>query len=84
MTRFHATDKGNVPFTPEEELARDAEEAQAAIDKAAADKAQANEAIKSQLDAADLKIIRALTEGDQARIDAHKAAQATLRAQLRE
>jgi hypothetical protein len=27
MTRFHATDKGNVPFTAEEEAARDAEEA---------------------------------------------------------
>jgi len=27
MARFHATDKGNVPFTSEEETARDAEEA---------------------------------------------------------
>ena len=27
MTRFHATANGDVPFTPEEEAARDAEEA---------------------------------------------------------
>ena len=34
MSRFRATDKGNVPFTAEEETARDAEEAQVAQDKA--------------------------------------------------
>jgi hypothetical protein len=27
MARFHATSEGNIPFTAEEELARDAEEA---------------------------------------------------------
>jgi hypothetical protein len=27
MTRFHATSEGNIPFTAEEEVARDAEEA---------------------------------------------------------
>jgi len=27
MKRFHATDKGNIPFTAEEELERDREEA---------------------------------------------------------
>ena len=27
MTRFHATDKGNIPFTPEEEAECDIEEA---------------------------------------------------------
>lgn len=32
MARFHATAQGPVPFTPEEEAARDAEEAQALID----------------------------------------------------
>ena len=40
MTRYHATSKGNVPFTAEEETARDAEEATwtaAADDRAAAD-----------------------------------------------
>jgi hypothetical protein len=35
MTRYHATPDGNVPFTSEEEAARDAEE-QAWIDGAAA------------------------------------------------
>ena len=34
MTRYRATAEGNIAFTPEEELDRDAEEAQAAIDKA--------------------------------------------------
>ena len=28
MPRFHATSKGNIPFTPEEELESDAEEAE--------------------------------------------------------
>jgi hypothetical protein len=42
-----------------------------------------NDAVDAQLMAADLKIIRALTEGDTARINAHKAAQATLRATRR-
>ena len=31
MSRFHATAEGNVPFTLEEETARDLEEAQAEI-----------------------------------------------------
>ena len=35
MTRYHATPDGNVPFTPEEEAARDAEE-KAWVDGAAA------------------------------------------------
>ena len=34
MARFHATAEGNVPFTAEEEAERDAEEAQAAAEKA--------------------------------------------------
>jgi hypothetical protein len=42
-----------------------------------------NAAVDAQLMSADWKIIRALTEGDTARIDAHKAAQATLRATRR-
>ena len=40
MTRYHATTEGNVPFTAEEEAARDAEEAawnSGADDRAAAD-----------------------------------------------
>ena len=83
MPRFHTKALGNIPFTPEEEVARDAEEAQAAIDKAAADIAAANAAVKAKMDAADLKIIRAITEGDTARIDAHKATQAARRAKLK-
>jgi hypothetical protein len=33
MTRFHATAEGNVPFTAEEETARDVEEAQATAEQ---------------------------------------------------
>jgi hypothetical protein len=35
MARFHATPEGNIPFTAEEETARDAEEAAYAVEKAA-------------------------------------------------
>jgi len=35
--RYHTTSEGNIPFTPEEETARDVEEAQAAVDMAAND-----------------------------------------------
>ncbi|SCX94509.1 hypothetical protein SAMN05216420_101409 [Nitrosospira sp. Nl5] len=42
--------------------------------------AEFNAIVDAQLDAADLKIIRAITEGDTARIEEHKAAQAALRA----
>ena len=34
MSRFRTTSEGNIPFTAEEETARDAEEAQAVIDAA--------------------------------------------------
>lgn len=83
MTRFHATDKGNIPFTAEEEAARDREEAQAVIDKVNADKSQAAAAIKAELVAADLAIIRALTEGDAVRVKEHVKAQAKRRAKLK-
>jgi hypothetical protein len=47
MARFHATSEGQIPFTPEEELARDAEEAAwaaGANDRAAAEaRAQRNQ-----------------------------------------
>lgn len=43
----------------------------------------ANAVIQAQLAAADLIIIRALTEGDTARITAHKASQAALRAKIK-
>jgi hypothetical protein len=45
--------------------------------------AEWNAGVDAQLMAADLKIIRALTEGDTARINAHKTAQAALRATRR-
>lgn len=45
-------------------------------------KAKANALIKAKLDANDLQIIRALVEGDTAKIAAHKISQAALRAQL--
>lgn len=45
--------------------------------------AQAQNAILAQLQANDIKIIRALVEGDQPRIDAHKAAQAALRTKIK-
>lgn len=41
-----------------------------------------NAAIQDKLDKSDLKIIRALAEKDTVRIEAHKTAQAALRAQL--
>jgi hypothetical protein len=34
MARFHATAEGNIPYTAEEEAARDAEEAQWELEKA--------------------------------------------------
>lgn len=45
--------------------------------------AELNAPILAELAANDQKIIRALAEGDTARIDAHKATQAALRAQLK-
>ena len=44
MARFHLTNGKRIQFTPEEETARDAEEAQAVIDKQARDDAIAQEA----------------------------------------
>jgi len=35
MARHHATPEGNIPFTSEEEIAKDAEEAQVAKDREA-------------------------------------------------
>jgi len=46
MTRYKTTSEGNIPFTAEEETARDAEEAQAVIDSAAQSAAAAIDASK--------------------------------------
>ena len=58
MARFHTTAEGNIPFTAEEEAARDAEEAANAIQKAEEartkyqrDRAAEYPAIGDQLDA---------------------------------
>jgi len=58
MARFHTTAEGNIPFTAEEEAARDAEEAQWATEQAALartkyqrDRATEYPAIGDQLDA---------------------------------
>lgn len=42
-----------------------------------------NASIRAELDRNDLKIIRAIVEGDSVRINAHKSAQAALRARLK-
>lgn len=42
-----------------------------------------NEAVIAEMDAADLKALRALLDGDTARIEAHRAAQAERRKLLR-
>jgi hypothetical protein len=76
MTRYRMTTKGEIPFTPEEEMERDAEEAAwvaSANDRAAAEvRAQRN----SLLAASDW------TQVDDAPVD--KAAWATYRQELRD
>lgn len=59
-------------LTQEQALERDQQRAREA----------ANAEIRAQLDANDLRALRAIVEGDTARIEAHKAAQAALRAML--
>lgn len=59
-------------LTQEQALERDQQRAREA----------ANAEIRAQLDANDLRAMRAIVEGDKARIEAHKAAQAALRAML--
>ena len=44
--------------------------------------AETNAPIIAEMDAADLKIIRAIAEGDIERLEAHKTSQALLRAKL--
>lgn len=60
-------------LTQEQALERDQQRAREA----------ANAEIRAQLDANDLRAMRAIVEGDTARIEAHKAAQAALRAMLK-
>ena len=83
MPNFHATAAGPVQFTEQEEIEWAADVAARAIAKGAADKALANAAIQAEMDTADLKIVRALTEGDAARVSAHLSAQQARRAKLK-
>jgi hypothetical protein len=55
MTRYHKVNNIKVPFTAEEEAARDAEEAQAVIDKQARIDAETAEAVKKASGKAKLK-----------------------------
>ena len=53
MTRYHATPEGNVPFTAEEEAARDAEEAEwaaGADDRKAEEVRQERDSLLSETD----------------------------------
>jgi hypothetical protein len=53
MTRYHATANGNVPFTAEEEAARDAEEAKWAAEadnRLAAEERQKRDALLAETD----------------------------------
>jgi len=56
MTRFHATAQGNVPFTAEEEAARDAEEAAWTAQQAMPAPAPTKEELKAELAALTAKI----------------------------
>lgn len=56
---------------------------QAAAAQAEAERIAWNDDIKAQLAANDVAVVRALTEGDQERINAHAEKQSALRAQLR-
>ena len=80
--RYHTTAEGNIAFTAKEELERDNEEAAHLAAQPAIEKAAANAHIIAEMDAADLKIIRAIAEGDIKRLEAHKTSQALLRAKL--
>jgi len=79
-------DDGTVSFETEERWL-EIDNVLSADEANTADAAQAiidyNAAIKAQLAAADLAIVRALVEGDTARLQAHAASQAALRAKLK-
>lgn len=78
MTRYHTTTEGDIPFTSEEEAARDVEEAQ--VPQRLAEKN--NAWIKVQLAALDLKRIRPAAEGDTECLAELNAQAIALRGQL--
>ena len=69
MPNYHATSKGNVPFTEQEEIEWQAEQAQAVIDKAAKDAEEALE--QSKLTGVSiLGVMCSATKNDQAGLSA--------------
>jgi hypothetical protein len=70
MARFHATAEGNIPFTAEEEAARDAEEAQWELEKAQLAKTQyQRDRAKEYPPMADY--LDGIVKGDQAQVQAY-------------
>jgi hypothetical protein len=70
MARFHATAEGNIPFTAEEEAARDAEEAQSEIEKTELAKTQyQRDRAKEYPPMADY--LDGIVKGDQAQVQAY-------------
>lgn len=64
MARFHATAEGDVPFTPEEEVARDEEEASWVANENQRLAQEAREKRDSLLAATDWKVVKALEDGN--------------------
>jgi hypothetical protein len=70
MARFHATAEGNIPFTAEEEAARDAEEAQWELEKTELAKTQyQRDRAKEYPPMADY--LDGIVKGDQAQVQAY-------------
>jgi len=70
MARFHATQEGNIPFTEEEEAARDAEEAQWELKKQALAKTQYQRDRAAEYPSIN-DYIDGVVKGDQAQIQAY-------------
>jgi hypothetical protein len=70
MARFHATSEGNIPFTAEEEVQRDAEEAQALVKEAELAKTQYQRDRASEYPSIN-NYIDGVVKGDQAQIQAY-------------
>ena len=70
MARFHATAEGPVPFTPEEEAARDAEEAQWASERAIEAKTQYQRDRAAEYPPI-TDYIDGIVKGDQAQVQAY-------------
>jgi len=62
MMRYHATAAGNVPFTEEEEITRDAEETANVAAEQQALAAQAEAEVKAKLREIDISSIRSIRE----------------------